>query len=305
MNRPDCYQPETIVAGRDSHPLERGAFHGARGSRANAAVCPFQIGEIAQYVEPKRVYDDLKALDLRKSEYETTKEFEARGREAMNHEMVTTPHLLRATYFPDNLTYVAEREEFIIKQYAWANLRADWDCVFGGWGIYDGKQLAKNPWGIEEISGFAPVQGVGLISDERVMGTYTASNAMGATAEVTEIERNVYAVFDEKIPPVHGSSMDPSRESWKCELKSGQFDTCSVRLSVEREKARSLKEGLSVGIVARPKPPLAATGTMRWTPKMQNPRDITAHYRVIVADILCAVLSGPDGRIVKTIEANP
>ena len=36
MNRPDCYQPETIVAGRDSHPLERGAFHGARGSRARA-----------------------------------------------------------------------------------------------------------------------------------------------------------------------------------------------------------------------------------------------------------------------------
>ena len=99
--------------------------------------------------------------------------------------------------------------------------------------------------------------------------------------------------------------MDPNRESWKCELNSGQFDTCSVRLSVEREKARSLKEGLSVGIVARPKPPLAATGTRRWMPKMQNPRDITAHYRVIVADILCAVLSGPDGRIVKTIEANP
>ena len=32
MNRPDRYQPETIVAGRDSHPLERGAFHGARGN---------------------------------------------------------------------------------------------------------------------------------------------------------------------------------------------------------------------------------------------------------------------------------
>lgn len=214
----------------------------------------------------------------------------------MNHETVTTPHLLRATYFPDNLTYVAEREEFIIKQYAWANLGVGWDNVFGGRGIYDGKQLAKNPWGIGEISGFAPVQGVGLISDERVMGAYTASNAMGATAEVTEIERNVYAVFDEKVP---------RRESWKCELKSGQFGTCSVRLSVEREKARSLKEGLSVGIVARPKPPFAATGTRRWTPTIQRPRDITAHYRVIVADILCAVLSGPDGRIGKTIEANP
>ena len=37
MNRPDCYQPETIVAGRDSHPLERGAFHGARGSRVSTA----------------------------------------------------------------------------------------------------------------------------------------------------------------------------------------------------------------------------------------------------------------------------
>ena len=38
---------------------------------------------------------------------------------------------------------------------------------------------------------------------------------------------------------------------------------------------------------------------------MQNPSDITAHYRVIVADIVCAVLSGPDGRMVKTIEASP
>ena len=38
MNRPDCYQPETIVAGRDSHPLERGAFHGARGRRATPTL---------------------------------------------------------------------------------------------------------------------------------------------------------------------------------------------------------------------------------------------------------------------------
>ena len=98
-----------------------------------AAVCPFQIGEMAQYVEPKKVYDDLKTLDLRKSEYETTKEFEARVREAMNHETVATSYLLRATYYPDNLTYVAEREEFIIKEYAWDNLGVGWDYVFGGW----------------------------------------------------------------------------------------------------------------------------------------------------------------------------
>lgn len=272
---------------------------------ANAAACPYQTGEDAQYVEPQKVYDELKALDLRKSEYETSKEFEVRVREAMSHEAVTTPHLLRATYFPDNLSYVAEREEFIIKRYAWANIRADWSYVFGGYGIYEGEQLAKNPWGVGEIGAFAPVQGTGLITDEKVTGTYVASNAMGATVEVTEIQRNVYAVFDEEIPPAHGSSMDPSRESWKCELKSGQHDTCSVRLSVERERAQSLKEGLNVGIVARPKRPLAATGTRRLTPTLQRPSDITVHYNVIVADILCAVLSGPDGRIVKTIDANP
>ena len=38
MNRPDRYQPETIVAERDSHPLERGAFHGARGSRVRLVL---------------------------------------------------------------------------------------------------------------------------------------------------------------------------------------------------------------------------------------------------------------------------
>ena len=277
----------------------------AASNAANAAMCPVRVGEMAQYFEPKKVYDDLKALDLRKSEYETAEEFEARVKDAMNHETVTTPHLLRATYYPDNLTYVAEREEFIIKQYAWANLTVGWNEVFGGWGVYDGKQLSTNPWGMEEISSFDPVQGVGLISEERVTGTYTASNSMGVNAEVTEIERNVYGVFDEKIPTRPGSSIDPSRESWKCELWSGELDTCSVRLSVGRDKARSLKEGLSVGIVAKPKSPLAAIGTRRWTPTIQNPRDTTVHYKVIVANILCAVLSGPDGRIVKTIEANP
>ena len=281
------------------------AFFVAASYAANAAVCPVKIGDIAQYIEPKKVYDDLRAFDLRKSEYETAKEFEARVKEAMNHETATRAYLLGATYFPDNVTYVAEREEFIIEQYAWANIGVGWDDVFGGWGIYDGERLAKNPWGIEEIGIYDAVQGVGLISDERAIGTYTASNAMGATANVSEIERTVYGVFDEKIPPAHGSAFEPSRESWKCELRSGQLDTCSVRLSVGREKARRLKEGLSVGIVARPKPPLAVTGTSRWSPTMQNPRDTTAHYRVIVADILCAVLSGPDGRIVKTIEANP
>ena len=121
----------------------------AASGTAMATVCPVQVGEMAQYVEPKQIYDELKALDLTKSEYETAKEFEARVRESLNHETVATSHLLRATYFPDNLTYVAEREEFIIKKYAWANLGVGWDDVFGGWGVYDGKQLSKNPWGIE------------------------------------------------------------------------------------------------------------------------------------------------------------
>ena len=260
---------------------------------AVAAVCPVRVGELAQYVEPKQIYDDLKALDLTKSEYETAKEFEARVRESLNHDTVATSHLLRATYFPDHLTYVAEREEFIVEKYAWANLGVGWDDVFGGWGVYDGKQLSKNPWGMEQVSSLTPVQGVGLLSEEEIVGTYTASNAMGATVQVTEIERNVYAVFDR-----------PGRDSWKCELKSGQLDTCSVRLGVKRENARSLKDGLSVGILARPKPPFAATGTRTWKPTIQDPRDVTAHYNVIVADILCAVLTRPDGRIVKTIDAH-
>ena len=75
----------------------------AASNPATAAVCPLQIGDVAQYVEPQEVYDELKALDLQKSEYETTEEFQARVRAAMVHEMVAAPHLLRGTYFPDNL----------------------------------------------------------------------------------------------------------------------------------------------------------------------------------------------------------
>ena len=271
------------------------ALLSAACTAANAAVCPVKVGEATHYVEPKRVYDELKALNLRKSEYETAKEFEARVKEAMSQEAVTASYLLRGSYFPEDLTYVAEREEFIIKEGAWGG-PFPWGNVFGGWGIYDGERLLKNPWRIKELDNLDPVQGVWLVDVERLIGT---------TAGVAKIERHAYAVFDEEIPLVPGSFMEPSRESWKCELKSGELDRCSVRLSAEREKARSLKENLSVGIVAKPKPPLAATGTKRWKPTAGDPRDITVHYRVIVADILCAVLSGQDGKIVKTVEATP
>lgn len=75
---------------------------------------------------------------------------------------------------------MAEREEFIVKQYAWANVGIDWESVFGGWGVYDGKQLAKNPWGIE-ISSFSIVQGVGLVSEERVVTTSIRDQAATAS----------------------------------------------------------------------------------------------------------------------------
>ena len=267
---------------------------------SSAGECPVDVGEIAQYVGPKSIYDELRAFNLVKSEYETAQEFAVRMEHAMNQEVVTFPHLLKATYFPDgtgdNLTYMAERGEFIVKQWAWDNLGVNWNAVFGRYGTYDGETLDENPWGIQ-ISRFAAVRGVGLQADQRVTGNYIASNALGATAEVAEVERDVYAVFDE--PARDG------REEWVCELTSGDFDTCSVRLRVERENARNLEQGLSVGIVARPKPPFAATGTIREAPTVRNPIDSTHHYKVIVADILCAVLSGPDGRIVKTIEATP
>ena len=63
MNRPDCYQPETIVAGRDSHPLERGAFHGARGSRANTEKSPCRSGR--QLIEFFRDFGERDPLRVR------------------------------------------------------------------------------------------------------------------------------------------------------------------------------------------------------------------------------------------------
>ena len=269
-------------------------------SAAISAECPVSIGETALYVEPKNIYDELRAFDLVKSEYETGREFEARIEQATSQEVATIPHLLRATYFPggvgDNLSYNAEQEEFVIKQWAWDNLGVNWDSVFGPYGIYDGEMLDESPWGIR-IPRFALVRGVGLIEDQRVTGNYTASNALGATVQVTEVERDVYAVFEEHLRE--------GREEWVCELARSESETCSVRVSVDRENAQNFENGMSVGIVAKPKFPLAVTGTVEEMPTIQYPINEKHHYKVIVADILCAVLSGPDGRIAKVIEATP
>jgi len=268
------------------------------GISARAQDCPVEVGDTAQYVDTETIYNEFMSYNLLKSEYETISEYENRIEELMARHEVNRPRLFRATYSPEHITYIAEKGEFIVKTYAWDNLGFDWTEVFGGYGIYNGEQLNKNPWGIDVRSAgdLVYVHGMALTSNEAITGSYMASNAAGLSFEVIEVERNEYAVFDE--------IMDPYREKkWNCELYSGEYNTCSATLSVPREQARALKEGLSVGIVATPKAPLAATGTKRETPTVVHRRDVTYNRRAIIADMHCAVLSGPDGKIVKTVNS--
>lgn len=261
-----------------------------------AQKCPVKVGDVAQYFDAEAVYNEFMSFNPAKSEYETALEYQNRIEGIITREELNTPHLLRVKSYPEFLTYMAEQSEFIIQRYAWDNTRAPWNDVFGTHGVYDGELLDKNPWGIDVgIEDF--VHGMGLFQVKRGEEVYMAHNAADLSVEMIDVEWDVYSVFD-KIMDSYGD------EIWKCETYSGRYDDiCSVRLSMPRELAPAFKEGLNAGIMVTPKAPLAATGTNREMRTFGRVRNIITNYKVIIADIHCAVLSGPDGKIVKTIDS--
>ena len=252
-----------------------------------AAECP-AVGDVVTFRNVEEVYASMSTAstaitesDLTKGEFETTAQFEARKARAMAAAMAAMaaadlrrPVLLGGIYTPSSAEYDADNERFIIRTDAWDNYLIFWRDVLCG--------------GVLSCE-FEP--------EPRVGNDLNRAVVMAEDLKDWDSDRRygVFGVFDE---PLRGE-YEASEPEWAHELTTGEDDRPAVVLPVPLQRAPELKDTMRVGVLVRPKEPFTArdsyssslpSGDIYWT---------TAH--IIVADILCAVITDRDRVVLKTV----
>lgn len=276
-----------LVSHTDAHSAER---------------CGISVGDRVAFHDPAQVYGQMQGMRLVKDEFETTAAFERRVAEA--RQTFNKPILLRGIYSREHTNYDADNSRIVMQRYAWDNLGFGWDDVFG----------YNNSYGIE--AGLSNNHATALKSNERVIGTFVGSNAYGASVEVTQISRISYGVFDRKsnsyreetwrneIRVLNDQDKELQRkyEEWGMEFEIRKtFGRPAVLIPMSVDEAKRIISKLQVGILVRPKKPFVAEGERYWGAKIDRPEEIKANYRVIVADMICAVIADDGGRVLKTV----
>ena len=251
--------------------------------------CDISVGETVSFLDPVEVYSSMQAARLVKDEFETTATFEKRLADAAFS--FSAPILLRGTYSRKSANYDADNSRIVMSQGAWGRVGLIWEDVFA----------PGNKYGIEAAAG--PYNhAVGLQSTERAIRTYMGSNAYGASLEVTEVLRTSYGVFDRKYNDHRGVRRQSFFRTWKGETTVGEHKVPGVLIPMPVDEARRSLSNLRVGILVKPRKPFIAEGVSYVEAKISFPKEITWQQHVIIADIICAVISNDDGGVLKTVD---
>ena len=250
--------------------------------------CPITPGSTVQFTSGSSLYQSLEAAAPEQGEFETTAAYQARVSVAQQKLELNKTVVLEGIYDPDQVTYDADAQTFTISAYAWDNKGLGLKYVF----------RSGNPYGIEMKYAFKS-HAMALDSKEETLGTYEASNAYGAATIVERIHRTDFGVFDRPAIEYRNSRYQPD---WETTHKTGELQAPAIVLNVPINEAPDIKRTMRVGVLVQPKPPYVATGTYSSEPTITNPRDEIVDTNLIVGDMLCAVLSDSEGRVLKTIE---
>ena len=247
--------------------------------------CAKVTGQTVVLQTPEEVWKNLEGQQTTKSEFETSAQFAARTRETTQR--VRRRLAVEGTYDPDQVVYNADAQEFTVGVYAWDNLADGVDRVEGRLN----RQVLPSRWD-DKAS-------IGLKEMEYEDGEYVGQNAFGATARVTKIRRERYSVYDQVVP---------GKSEWRTETTRTysshgmSMKVPAVTLRANLENARALKKNMRVGVVIQPKTPYVATTERHWQATIDDPREVRQITHIIIADLLCAVLTDKNGQVVKMID---
>jgi peptidoglycan hydrolase-like protein with peptidoglycan-binding domain len=150
---------------------------------------------------------------------------------------------------------------------------------------------------IASLTGSGPLDwsvfAVVISKDDRILGTYDASNAYGTTVQVTKIQRLT------KVIRTSGNTYELDREFFR-EVR--QIDGLPVvgELTLSPSEAASLKPTIKIAFVVTPRDPFFSTGSTRvHDPTFQDPRDVTEDFSLLSAYIQCGLLMDGENKVLQ------
>jgi hypothetical protein len=247
---------------------------------AGPKMCSSYVGQVVQPGSFDSAIARFSSLTP-KSEFETISQFQARQAQALSG--LGGPLIIEKAPEDQKLfEYDADAQALRISPFAFSNaFFPAWEAIYSaGLSGSINVNVRDNVYAVTS-------------HDERVTGSYEASNSFGAKANVASITRSVKVIFD------HGPKLGGKPETLFPGSITANFNVNPVGvLRMSPEQARILKPRLRLAFVATPYQPYVIRGTTKFGKvTFQNPRDISYSFTMLTADIHCGLVMDLDGRV--------
>lgn len=256
---------------------------------AMASECPIEIGQPITSQSPADVFSSLSKTYMQKGEFETTEAFNRRVGITVTD--IAGPMTVQSKFDPDAAQYDADRNVLRLFSYSWDNAATGWDEVFTRSNTPDSVQYSSY--------GRGEYLGIGLGQTEDVIDAYEASNSYGASTTVSQVTRNVYSVFSNKVDGETEWQIDGTADYVRPEFTLKNKGYVDIPMSIDQ--ARNEKDRLQVVVSFSPKVPFVAEGSRNWSPTIRRPRDVTANYKVTIGTIHCVGILNSEGQALHVI----
>jgi hypothetical protein len=246
------------------------------------AGCESLVGTQVSPISFREAATALKAMPGPKDEFETSDAYAARVEAA--RAQLPPQFVVSIPLDPEYVKYNADTGAFDIQSYAIRNINIDWFSAF-----YDTPYYTSVP--------HHSSNNIDIVIDrtDRVTGNYVGSNAFGVSARISQIARTSQAIFDRE-PSRYGQSL----------FEISPSDPPTVwHLPMPAEQARKMKGKLMGAVVIIPKAPFYFEQTGRPSDAtISDPREITNVFKIIVADIQCALITDDANTVLISATTN-
>lgn len=227
-----------------------------------------------------------------KSEYETTAAYNARVAEAAKKAPSTL--LVERDPIIEYLRYDADKGVLVVSTYAFTNE------PFGWWSALRGY---KDPAGKEV--GYSESVAAVVARKQTVVGEYEATSKMGVKVAVANIESETAAIFDRVrscksfgCGSLFPKNKEPNPYKMGDSMKSVEHEGIVGRIPMPPDAAKALKANAKLIFVVHPRPPFLLAGEHRpFKTTVDNPKDVTDRYQVVIGDIECGLVADRAGKV--------
>lgn len=246
------------------------------------AECPATVGTTISMESPRALFEKLNQPEMTKGEFETTEQYEARKSKVSQSPI--TGQFVERDFLEEGAEYDADKQRYVIREYVLGSAPALWNVGLG--------RVKRDDLDI----GYSN-HAVELSETSKAGDAYEASNAYGATVQVTTKHTETIAIFDKKKK----RATNPNWESeFKIKSERG-YKFGAIGIDVPIEEAKALKGNMRLAVFVTPKKPFTFTFDHVMGAKINRPRDLFMNFDVIVGDVSCAVITDKAGTVLKTI----